>query len=129
MPAEYFEARERALLGERYDTLYAAPQETAARGVTVSALRTTPEGFAARADFPLRPSPFCKAAFVVEQPDFKPGRHPYHHAGVFYSQEPSASSAAPLLGVSPGCGCWICVLLPAARAASSPPLCRGRACW
>ena len=41
MPAEYFEARERALLGERYDTLYAAPQETAARGVTVSALRTT----------------------------------------------------------------------------------------
>lgn len=102
MPAEYFEARERALLGERYDTLYAAPQETAARGVTVSALRTTPEEFAARADFPLRPSPFCKAAFVVEQPDFKPGRHPYHHAGVFYSQEPSASSAAPLLGVRPG---------------------------
>ncbi len=34
MPAEYFEARERALLGERFDTLYAAPQETAARGVT-----------------------------------------------------------------------------------------------
>ena len=102
MSAEYFEARERALLGERYDTLYAAPQETAARGVTVSALRTTPEEFAARADFQLRPSPFCKAAFVVEQPDFKPGRHPYHHAGVFYSQEPSASSAAPLLGVKPG---------------------------
>ena len=99
MPAEYFEARERALLGERYERLYAAPQETAARGVTVSALRTTPEEFAARADFPLRPSPFCKAAFVVECPDFKPGRHPYHHAGVFYSQEPSASSAAPLLGV------------------------------
>ena len=74
MPAEYFEARERALLGERYDTLYAAPQETAARGVTVSALRTTPEGFAARADFPLRPSPFCKAAFVVEQPVCCPRR-------------------------------------------------------
>ena len=102
MPAEYFEARERALLGERYELLYAAPQETAARGVTVSALRTTPEEFAARADFPLRPSPFCKAAFVVGCPDFKPGRHPYHHAGVFYSQEPSASSAAPLLGVRPG---------------------------
>ena len=102
MPTEYFEQRERALLGERYDALYAAPQETAARGVTVSALRATPEQFAAKADFPLRPSPFCKAAFVVEQPDFKPGRHPYHHAGVIYSQEPSASSAAPLLGVKPG---------------------------
>ena len=102
MPTEYFERRERALLGQRYEQLYAALQQTAERGVTVSALRTTPEQFAQRADFPLEPSPFCKAAFVVHQPDFKPGRHPYHHAGVFYSQEPSASSAAPLLGVQPG---------------------------
>ena len=102
MPTEYFEQRERALLGQRYEQLYAALQQTAERGVTVSALRTTPEQFAQRADFPLEPSPFCKAAFVVHQPDFKPGRHPYHHAGVFYSQEPSASSAAPLLGVQPG---------------------------
>ena len=102
MSMEYFEARERVLLGERYDVLYAAPSETAARGVTVSALRTTPEQFAEKADFPLRPSPFCKTAFVVEAENFKPGRHPYHHAGVFYSQEPSAASAAPLLGVRPG---------------------------
>ena len=102
MPTEYFEQRERALLGERFDVLYAAPQETAERGVTVSALRASPEQFAQKADFPLEASPFCKAAFVVHQPDFKPGRHPYHHAGVFYSQEPSASSAAPLLGVQPG---------------------------
>lgn len=102
MPTEYFERRERALLGDRFDALYAAPQETAARGVTVSALRAAPEQFAAQADFPMEPSPFCKAGFVVQDPAFKPGRHPYHHAGVFYSQEPSASSAAPLLGVRPG---------------------------
>mgnify|MGYP002601944506 CR=1 FL=1 len=102
MSTEYFERRERALLGGRYEALYAAPTENAARGVTVSALRTTPEAFAGKADFPLRPSPFCKAGFVVEEAAFKPGRHPYHHAGVFYSQEPSASSAAPLLGVRPG---------------------------
>ena len=102
MPTEYFERRERALLGDRFDALYAAPQETAARGVTVSALRAAPEQFAAQADFPVEPSPFCKAGFVVQDPAFKPGRHPYHHAGVFYSQEPSAASAAPLLGVKPG---------------------------
>lgn len=102
MPTEYFERRERALLGDRFDALYAAPQENAARGVTVSALRAAPEQFAAQADFPVEPSPFCKAGFVVQDPAFKPGRHPYHHAGVFYSQEPSASSAAPLLGVRPG---------------------------
>ena len=51
MPMEYFEQRERALLGDRFDVLYAAPQETAERGVTVSALRSSPEQFAAKADF------------------------------------------------------------------------------
>ena len=102
MSIEYFEARERALLGERYDTLYTPPEAEAARGITVSALRAGPEQLAARADFALEPSPFCGAGFVVKEPGFKPGRHPYHHAGVFYSQEPSASSAAPLLGVRPG---------------------------
>ena len=49
MPTEYFERRERALLGDRFDALYAAPQENAARGVTVSALRAAPEQFAAQA--------------------------------------------------------------------------------
>ena len=102
MPIEYFEARERALLGPRFAELYAPPEAEAARGVTVSALRMTPEVFAAGADFAVEPSPFCRAGFLVRQPDFRPGRHPWHHAGVFYSQEPSASSAAPLLGVQPG---------------------------
>ena len=60
MPTEYFEQRERALLGERFDALYAAPQETAERGVTVSALRTTPEQFAAKADFSLEASPLLQ---------------------------------------------------------------------
>ena len=103
MPTEYFERRERALLGDRFDALYAAPQETAARGVTVSALRAAPEQFAEQADFPVEPSPFCKAGFVVQDPAFKPGRHPYHHAGVFYSQEPSASSAAERRAPSTDC--------------------------
>ena len=102
MALEYFAARERALLGERYEALYAPAQETAARGVTVSALRCTPADFARKADFALEPSPFCAAGFLVREAEFRPGRHPYHAAGVFYSQEPSASSAAPLLGVRPG---------------------------
>jgi 16S rRNA C967 or C1407 C5-methylase (RsmB/RsmF family) len=39
---------------------------------------------------------------VVPQPDWKTGRHPYHHAGAFYAQEPSASAPAALLDVHPG---------------------------
>ena len=129
MPTEYFEQRERALLGPRYEQLYAAPQEAAERGVTVSALCAMPEQFAQKADFPLEASPFCKAAFVVHAPEFKPGRHPYHHAGVFYSQEPSASSAAPLLGVRPGMRVLDTCAAPAARAASWRQRWAGRDCW
>src|SRR5699024_9547753 len=61
----------------------------------------TPGDFAAGAGIALQPSPFCKQAFLAPE-DFRPGRHPWHHAGAFYAQEPSAASAAPLLGVEPG---------------------------
>ncbi len=102
LQAKYFEERERALLGERYAEYYAAPSEEAARGVTVNRLRCTPEEFVRLAGLALRPSPFCAEGFAVEEPDFKPGRHPYHHGGSFYSQEPSASAPAALLDVQPG---------------------------
>lgn len=102
MQSKYFEEREKALLGERYQEYYQYPAEQAARGVTVNTLRCTPEQFAAQIDFAVKKSPFCPQAFVVELPEFKPGRHPYHHAGVFYSQEPSASAPAALLDVQPG---------------------------
>ena len=102
MPKEFFEQRERALLGERYETLYSALSETAARGVTVNLLRCTPEWFAAHAGLAVSPSPFCSAGLLIEDPAVKLGRHPYHHAGAFYSQEPSASAPAAMLDVQPG---------------------------
>ena len=88
MPKEFFEQRERTLLGERYETLYSAPSKTAARGVTVNLLRCTPEWFADHAGLSVSPSPFCSAGLLIEDPAVKLGRHPYHHAGAFYSQEP-----------------------------------------
>ena len=99
---ELFVQRERALLGTRFETLFTYPGQGAVRGASVNALRCTPQQFAALADFPLETSPFCPSAFVVPQPDWKPGRHPYHHAGAFYAQEPSASAPAALLDVQPG---------------------------
>lgn len=102
MPKEFFEQRERALLGERYEMLYSAPSETAARGVTVNLLRCTPEWFTAHAGLAVSPSPFCSAGLLIEDPAVKLGRHPYHHAGAFYSQEPSASAPAAMLDVQPG---------------------------
>ena len=41
-----FTARERALLGDRFDELYTYATPQPARGVTVNALRCTPDWFA-----------------------------------------------------------------------------------
>lgn len=102
MPLDYFLAREKALLGARYEALYQAQSPQPARGVTVNRLRCMPEWFLRHAGLALEPSPFCEQGFLVRQEEFAPGRHPYHHAGAFYVQEPSASAPAPLLGVRPG---------------------------
>ena len=101
MYPEYFEARERALLGERFDALFSA-SEAPARGLTVNGLRCTPEWLAQRLDAPLTPSPFCEAGFVLGDRELRLGKHPYHHGGAFYLQEPSASAPAALLEVRPG---------------------------
>ena len=96
-----FTAREQALLGARFEELYAYATPQPARGVTVNTLRCTPEWFAQYVDFAAEPSSFCASAFTTA-PDFRPGRHAWHHAGVLYAQEPSASAPAALLDVRPG---------------------------
>lgn len=103
MPLDFFEERERQLLGTRYGLLYAAPAQQPARGITVNTLRCAPQWLAEHAALELAPSPFCKNGFLVSGGEgFRPGHHPYHHAGAFYVQEPSAGAPAPLLGVEPG---------------------------
>ena len=97
-----FEARERALLGSRFTELLTYATPTPARGITVNGLRCAPDVVAAGAGLPLAPSAFCTAAFTLTDPDLRPGRHPWHHAGVLYVQEPSAAAPAALLEVHPG---------------------------
>ena len=96
-----FTAREKTLLGDRFEELYTYATAQPARGVTVNTLRCTPDWFAAHKDFAAEPSKFCRTAFTTAA-DFRPGRHPWHHAGLLYAQEPSASAPAALLDVRPG---------------------------
>ena len=96
-----FTARERALLGPRFDEVYTYATAAPARGVTVNGLRCTPQQFAQSVDFDAVPSVFCPTAYTVSA-ELRPGRHAWHHAGVFYAQEPSAAAPAALLDVQPG---------------------------
>ena len=100
VPGTEFEARERALLGDRFDELYASPPQVF-RGVTVNALRMQPQAFGASAPFSVTPSPFCASSYLIGE-DVRAGLDAYHHAGVYYVQEPSAAAPAALAGVVPG---------------------------
>lgn len=102
MAIEYFTEREKALLGERFESLYAAPADTAARGITLNGLYPNAADRVENSGLPLAQSPFNPDSRLLTDPEAKPGRHPYHHAGVFYVQEPSAASVAQLLDVRPG---------------------------
>lgn len=54
------------------------------------------EGFAG-----LSPVPWAENGYYYAPGD-QPGKHPYHEAGLYYIQEPSAMAPAELLGVKPG---------------------------
>ncbi|MFR1214055.1 MAG: hypothetical protein ACLSCV_04225 [Acutalibacteraceae bacterium] len=52
--------------------------------------------------FTLSPSPFSPLSYYIEEEEAKVGILPLHHAGAFYSQEPSAASAVTVLNPKPG---------------------------
>ncbi len=49
----------------------------------------------------LFPVPWSENGYYYEKED-QPGKHPFHEAGVYYIQEPSAQSVVELLEVTPG---------------------------
>ena len=51
--------------------------------------------------FHLTPVPWCPTGFFYEEAT-RPGLHPYHAAGAYYLQEPSAMAPAELLDPRPG---------------------------
>lgn len=51
--------------------------------------------------FGLTPVPWCPDGYYYEE-SARPGKHPYHQAGIYYIQEPSAMSSAELLDPQPG---------------------------
>ena len=99
MNERYFE-RMRAQLGDEFAAYAACLGGAPARGVRVNTLKLSPQEFCAAAPFPLEPVPWEASGFYIEEE--KPGKSPYHDAGLFYVQEPSAMCAAPLLAAMPG---------------------------
>ncbi len=102
------------LLGADFEAFLTACSAAPADGLRVNTLKITPEAFQAISPFTLQPVPWAPAGFLLGEtpPDGSdlsaasdiaaPGKHPYHAAGLYYLQEPSAMAAAELLAPRPG---------------------------
>lgn len=71
-------------------------------GLRVNTLKLSVEDFQERSPFPLTPLPWTKSGFTLGESDEPPGKHPYHAAGLYYLQEPSAMAVAEVLAPQPG---------------------------
>jgi NOL1/NOP2/sun family putative RNA methylase len=104
---EAFLRRMTGLLGNDYDQFLASLYLPASTGLRVNTLKISAAEFLHRSTLKLTPVPWCPDGYLVEpRVDgdllISPGKHPYHHAGLFYLQEPSAMAAAEALAPHPG---------------------------
>ena len=101
IPALFLE-RMQTFLGPEYPAFAASLNAVPKSGLRVNTLKLTPEQFKGISPFELGENvPWCPSAFTLggEQ---RPGLHPYHLAGLYYLQDPSAMSPAELLAPQPG---------------------------
>lgn len=89
---EKFTARMRRELGDEFPAFLASYEEPPKRGLRVNTLKNEPEEFLRVSPWALEPTGMLEEGFVVKGGEGF-GRHPYHAAGLFYMQEPSAMSA------------------------------------
>ena len=98
---EAFIERMKQRLGEEERLAFAAAYEGEPyKGVRVNTLKISPDDFKKLFPYPLTKVEWEENGFYTAEK--KLGGHPYHFAGLFYSQEPSAMCAAPLLDVRQG---------------------------
>ncbi len=70
-------------------------------GLRLNPLRGAIDALRARLPWPVEPIPWCPAGVWMRQ-EAPLGRHPYHTAGVYYLQDPSAMAAGVILAPRPG---------------------------
>lgn len=96
-----FEERMQQMLGEEYIAFLDSYEKDKFQALRLNPLKTTKEEFLEKHIFSLTPVPWEENGFYYEAGD-TPGKHPYHEAGVYYIQEPSAMAPVPFLEVKPG---------------------------
>ncbi len=100
LPQE-FEQRMKQMLGEEYPAFEASYEKEKYQALRLNPLKVDKESFLEKTTFNLKQVPWEENGFYYTAQD-TPGKHPYHEAGVYYIQEPSAMAPVPFLEVKPG---------------------------
>ena len=111
-----FKERMRELLGNEYEAFEASYEQEKVQGLRFNSLKTK-EGrepdweeagvktlaaeTAKLLNMELTPVPWVKEGYYYPL-DARPGKHPFHEAGLYYIQEPSAMSVVEFLNPKPG---------------------------
>ena len=99
LPKAFMERMKKQLPQNEQEAFFGVYEQPPYRGVRANSLKITPEQF--QQCFPVGAGiPWEKNGFYYGGE--KVGAHPYFAAGLFYSQEPSAMCAAPMLEVTKG---------------------------
>ena len=104
-----FLARMQDLLAEEFPAFLASYGQPPVTGLRLNTLKLSPDTWRTLSPYPLTPVPWCPSGYTVETPapgtcvsPPPPGKHPFHAAGLYYLQDPSAMAAAELLAPQPG---------------------------
>lgn len=101
MLPEKFLERMQEMLGEEYPLFLASYEQEKFQALRLNALKCDPQEFVKNAPFSLEAVPWAENGYYYGAQD-QPGKHPFHDAGVYYIQEPSAMAPAQLLEACPG---------------------------
>ncbi len=99
-PVEFAE-RMQKMLGAEYEDFLASYDKQKSQALRVNTLKGSVEKFREKASFSLSEVMWERNGFYYGEDD-RPGKHPYHEAGVYYIQEASAQVPAAYLDAKPG---------------------------
>lgn len=109
MLPEKFLERMQNMLGEEYPAFLESLSGKRYRALRINPLKTEIQEGKEKLPFALSPVPWTKNGFYYEEEE-QPGKHPYHEAGLYYIQEPSAMAPVPCLmeAATPECVLDLC---------------------
>lgn len=97
-----FKIKMKQLLATEAEEFFSTYSQERTAGLRINPLKIDKEKWEKLNPFPLEPVPYTEYGYYYPYEEVEPGKHPYHYAGLYYIQEPSAMFVAGQLDAKPG---------------------------